>query len=394
VSTIDRFAHPLCRAYFAAAAEAGLEPTPDYNGVRMEGTTLYQVNIRGGLRASAARAFLAPAIRRPNVSVLTRAHATRVVVEEGRATGVEFVRGGVRRVARARAEVILAGGAVNSPQLLQLSGIGPGELLRSLGVPVVSDAPAVGRHLQDHLGVDITYRSSVPTLNQVLGPWWGKLRAGLAWLALRRGPLGMSLNQAGGFARTRDGLARPDLQLYLQPVSYTRAPAGTRPLMRPDPFPGFLFGFNPCRPTSRGEIMLRSPDPMAPPTVRPNYLSTGEDRQAMLDGLRYLRRIAAQPSMRAVIDEELSPGPAAQDDAAMAAHVRDTAWTVFHPSCTCRMGADRATSVLDPRLRVHGIARLRVADASAFPTVTSANTNAPTMMLAARAAALILEDAR
>ncbi len=332
-------------------------------------------------------------MRRPNVSVLTRAHATRVLIDNGRATGVEFISGGARRIARARAEVILAGGAVNSPQLLQLSGVGPGALLQSLGIPVVRDAPAVGRHLQDHLGVDITYRSRVPTLNQVLGPWWGKLGVGLAWLALRRGPLGMSLNQAGGFARTRPDLPRPDLQLYLQPVSYTRAPPGVRPLMRPDPFPGFLFGFNPCRPTSRGEIALRSPDPMAPPAIRPNYLSTEEDRLAMLDGLRYLRRIAGQPSMQAVIEEELSPGPAAEDDASLAAYVRDTAWTVFHPSCTCRMGDDPATSVLDPRLRVHGIGGLRVADASAFPTVTSANTNAPTMMLAARAAQLILEDA-
>jgi choline dehydrogenase len=234
----------------------------------------------------------------------------------------------------------------------------------------------------------------VATLNQVLGPWWGKLGVGLAWLALRRGPLGMSLNQAGGFARTSEGLVRPDLQLYLQPVSYTRAPVGTRPLMRPDPFPGFLFGFNRCRPTSRGEIAITSPDPMAPPSIRPNYLSTEEDRQAMLDGLRYLRRVAGQPSMQAVIDEELAPGTDAEDDAALSAYVRDTAWTVFHPSCTCRMGCDRASSAIDPRLRVHGIAGLRVADASSFPCVTSANTNAPTMMLAARAARLIIEDSR
>jgi choline dehydrogenase len=394
VHGIDGDAHPLCQAYFRAAGEAGVPVARDYNGDGTEGVTLYQVNIRNGVRASAARAFLAPAMRRGNLAVLTRAQATRVLVEDGRATGVEFLRRGRREVARARGEVILAGGAVNSPQLLQLSGIGPGEVLGPLGIPVLREAPAVGRHLQDHLGIDILYRSRVPTLNQALGPWWGKARAGLSYLAARRGPLAMSLNQAGGFVRSRDGLERPDLQLYLQPVSYTRAPPETRPLMSPDPFPGFLFGFSPCRPTSRGEIMLRSADPLEAPAIRPNYLATEEDRADMLAGMRFLRRFAGVPAMRAVIAEELKPGTAAEDDAALEAHVRDNAWTVFHPCGTCRMGTDPATSAVDPRLRVHGVASLRVVDASAFPCVTSANTNAPTMMLAHRAAAMIHEDAR
>jgi choline dehydrogenase len=393
VHPIDGEAHPLCEVCFAAAREMGLPVNADYNGASMEGVALYQVNIRRGLRASAARAFLARAMRRPNLTVLTRAQATRIVIEDGRAAGVAFLHRGQPRLARARAEVILTAGAVNSPQLLQLSGIGPGEVLAPLGIPVVRHAPAVGRHLQDHLGIDILYRSRVPTLNQQLAPWWGKVRAGLNYLLFRRGPLAMSLNHAGGFVRLHAEAPRPELQLYLQPVSYTRAPPDTRPLMSPDPFPGFLFGFNPCRPTSRGEIVLRSPDPLAPPAIRPNYLATPEDRAAMLAGLRFLRRFAEAPAMRAVIAEELKPGAGAADDAALEAHVRDNAWTVFHPTSTCRMGADPQASALDPRLRVHGIRGLRVADASAFPCVTSANTNAPTMMLAARAAALILEDA-
>jgi len=374
----------------------------DYNGAEMEGATAYQVNIRGGVRASTARCYLRPAMRRGNVEVLTRAHVTRLLFEGERVAGVEFRRGGATgaateaetRTARARAEVILAGGAINSPQLLQLSGIGPAEVLRPLGVEIRREAPAVGRHLQDHLGLYILYRARVPTLNQVLGPWPGRLRVGLQYLLLRSGPLAMSINHAGGFARTRPKLKRPDAQLYFQPLSYTRAPVGSRPLMRPDPFPGFQLGVSPCRPTSRGEIAIRSADPFEPPAIRPNYLATDEDRQAMIDGMRLLWRLADQPSLQAVIDEQISPADGARTDAAILAHARDTAWTVFHPSCSCRMGTDPSQSAVDPRLRVHGVGGLRVVDASVFPCVTSANTNVPTIMVAERAAEMILEDAQ
>jgi choline dehydrogenase len=354
------------------------------------------VNIRGGVRASTARCYLRPALRRPNLTVLTRAQVTRVLVADGRATGVEFRRGGgaATGTARARAEVILAGGAVNSPQLLQLSGIGPAELLRPLGIAVARDAPAVGRHLQDHLGLDILCRSRLPTLNQVLGPWSGRLRVGLQYVLRRSGPLAMSVNHAGGFARTRPELARPDIQLYFQPLSYTRAPVGTRPLMHPDPFPGFQLGFSPCRPTSRGEIALRSADPLAPPAIRPNYLATETDRQQIIDGMRFLWRLADQPALKAAIAAQILPAGDARTDEAILTHARAAAWTVFHPSCTCRIGTDPQRSAVDPRLRVHGVAGLRVADASVFPCVTSANTNAPTVMVAERAADMILEDGR
>ncbi|HSF96540.1 MAG TPA: GMC oxidoreductase, partial [Thermohalobaculum sp.] len=371
----------------------GLPVGGDYNGARMEGATAYQVNIRGGQRASAARCYLRPAMKRANVQVLTGARVLRVVLEDGRAVGVEYLRGGQRVVARARGEVILSGGAVNSPQLLQLSGIGPGEVLAPLGIGVAREAPAVGRHLQDHLGLDILYRSRVPTLNQSLRPWWGKLLAGMQYVLLGKGPLGLSVNHAGGFARTRPGLPRPDIQLYFQPMSYTRAPVGTRPLMNPDPFPGFLLGFNPCRPTSRGEIAIRSADPLEAPAIRPNYLATEEDRQAMVDGMRFLWKLADQPAFKAVIAEQITP-KGGRGEAEIMAHARDNAWTVFHPSCTCRMGVDPGESVVDPRLRVHGVERLRVVDASVFPCVTSANTNAPTVMVAERAADFILEDRR
>ena len=393
VADIRGDVHPLCRTYLQAAREANLPVTEDYNGVQMEGASIYQITTKGGTRASTARCYLKPAMKRANVQVLTRAHATRVIFEDGRAVGVEFVRGGRAQVVRARGEVIVCGGAVNSPQLLQLSGIGPGAVLQPLGIEVRCHAPTVGGNLQDHLGLDMLYRSTVPTLNQELGPWWGKLRAGLQFLFLRRGPLTLSINQGSGFVRTRPGLARPNLQLYFSPVSYTRAPEGTRPLLRPDPFPSFLLGFSPCRPTSRGSVLIRSPDPFAAPEIRPNYLSTEADRAAMLEGAHFIRRLADTPAMRSITESEIVPGPQAKGDAAMRAHIRDHAWTVFHASCTCRMGTDPETSSVDPRLRVHGVPWLRVVDTSVFPSVTSGNTNAPTIMVAERASDLILEDA-
>jgi choline dehydrogenase len=394
VADIRGAVHPLCGTYLQAAREAQLPVTEDYNGAQMEGASIYQITTKGGLRASTARCYLRPAMKRANVAVWTRAHVTRVLVEDGRAVGVEYLRGGKRQVVRARGEVILSGGAINSPQLLQLSGIGPAEVLRGLGVGVVRDAPAVGRNLQDHLGVDMLYRSTVPTLNQQLGPWWGKLWAGLQFLALRRGPLTLSVNQGGGFVRSQADLERPDLQLYFSPVSYTRAPVGKRPLMSPDPFPGFLLGFSPCRPTSRGTATAHSPDPLAAPEIRPNYLSTEADRAAMLAGAGMIRKLAGTPAMRRVIEREIAPGPEVRGDEAMRGYIRDNAWTVFHASCTCRMGTDPAASAVDPRLRVHGVAGLRVVDASVFPSVTSGNTNAPTIMVAEKAADMIMEDAK
>jgi len=325
--------------------------------------------------------------------VLTGAQVTGLTFDGARAGGVRWRRRGRDEEARARREIVLAAGAVNSPQLLQLSGIGPAALLREHGIAVRRDVPAVGENLQDHLGADALYRARVPTLNQALRPWHGKLRAGARYVLSRRGPLALSVNQAGGFVRTSNGATRPDLQLYFSPLSYTRAPVGTRPLTNPDPFPGFLLGFNPCRPTSRGRLAIRSADPFEPPAIHPDYLSTERDRHLMLAGMRLVRALADAPSLAAVIDEEILPGRSADSDEALAAHVRDHAWTVFHPCGTCRMADDSLGSVVDARLRVHGIAALRVADASIFPSIPSGNTNAPSIMVGERAAAMMLADA-
>jgi choline dehydrogenase len=386
--------HPLTRIYLEAAAQIGLPTNPDYNGPDMEGATTYQITTKGGFRASTARCYLGPARRRPNLEIRTRAHVTRVLFDGTRAIGVEYRHKGQTKTARARAEVILSGGAINSPQLLQLSGIGPGLVLQKYGIDVLLDAPQVGRNLQDHLGSDNLYVSKVASLNQELGPLLGKMKVALHYALNRKGPLSLSLNQGGGFIRVREDSPGPDLQLYFSPVSYTRAPVGVRPLMSPDPFPGLLIGFNPCKPTSVGHLQIRSPDPFVAPEMHPNYMSTEYDRTLMLAGTKLMRKIAGTQAMSAVVDSELLPGAQVDDDAAIEAYIRKTAWTVFHQCSTCRMGTDPATSVVDPRLKVRGIDGLRVADASIFPSIPTGNTNAPAIMVGEKASDLILEDAR
>lgn len=392
VQDIQAEVHPLCHLYLEAANRAGIPTNPDYNGGSMEGAAIYQLTIRNGLRASTAACYLRPATRRANLELALHAHVTRLLIEGRRVTGVLYRQHGEEKRAIARRGVVLAAGAINSPQFLLLSGIGPAENLKDVGIDPVLDLKDVGRNLQDHLGSDNLYRTHVPSLNQVLGSWLGRFRAGLSYVLRRAGPLGLSVNQGGGFVRTRPGVGRPDLQLYFSPLSYSRVTPGERALMRPDAFPGFLLGSCPCRPTSLGHLQLRSPDPFEAPAIHPNYLDTEDDRQAMLDGLKLVRRIAASSPLADVIDAELRPGPDLRSDNDLLGYIRDTAWTVFHPSGTCRMGADPARAVVDPRLRVHGIDGLRIADASIFPIIPSGNTNAPAIMVGEKAANMILED--
>jgi choline dehydrogenase-like flavoprotein len=395
VSDVSGLAHPLCDTFLAACTEVGISRTHDFNGAQPEGAGYWQVTINDGLRVSSASAYLRPAMGRPNLAVQLRAQATRVVFNGTRATGVEYLQQGARQVAQARGEVLLAAGSINSPQLLELSGIGDAQLLRRFEIPVIADSPAVGAGLQDHLAVCYFYRSRVPTLNDELAPLLGKVKAALRYALGRRGPLAMSVNQAGAFVRSRAELTRPNLHIYFNPASYSTTTTGPkRRLMQPDPYPGFLMSFNTCRPTSRGSIHIRSREPLASPAILPNSLSTDADVQDVYEGSRVVRRIASAAALAQVIESEREPGAAMQAEADLLADFRKRAGSVFHASCTCAMGADPRTSVLDARLRVRGVMGLRVVDASAFPNVTSGNTNAPTMMLAEKAADLILQDSR
>ncbi|PZF75106.1 choline dehydrogenase [Aestuariivirga litoralis] len=386
-------AHPLCKPYLEATERAGLKFTPDFNGASQEGAGLYQFTIKDGIRNSAARAFLRPAMKRKNLLVETHAQATKILFEGNRAVGVAYVQRGMKLDARGR-EIILAGGAINSPQLLQLSGIGPGALLQSLGIPVIRDNANVGARMQDHHGINYTWRMTVPTLNDELRPWWGKLKAGLQYVLTRKGPLSLSINQGGGFFRTHPEMTRPNMQLYMQAFSTLIPKAGERPILNPDPFSGLSLGLSNCRPTSTGEVMIASPDPLAHPRISFNAYGTNSDVEEMLAAVKFLRTIAAQEPLKGLMAEELRPGPEINTDEAMINDFRQRSGTVYHHSCTCRMGPEEKDSVVDPRLRVHGVDGLRVCDASVFPNLIAGNTNAPAMMVGWKGAEIMLGDAR
>ena len=394
VTDIGSKAHPLCKRFIAAGEALGLSFTPDLNGEQTEGVGIYQINTRGGWRASTANEYLRPALRRGGVELRTKAHATRILFDGKRATGIGYRRNGQLHRAMARREVILSGGSINSPQLLQLSGIGDPVQLHKLGIAPLIDASAVGRNLQDHLAVSYFYKTSVPTLNDELRPLFGKIKAGLRYMMDRGGPLSMSVNQGGGFVRSGPEQPRPNLQLYFTPASYTQTPLSERKLLNPDPFSAFLLSFNSCRPTSRGHLHIRSSDPFEQPTIQPNYLATQADIDEARAGNRLLRALAKAKPLSDIITEELVPGASVQGDDALMDDFRNRADTVYHPTSTCIMGRDAAMSVVDERLRVHDIRGLRVIDASVFPTITSGNINAPTVMVAEKGAAMIIEDAR
>jgi choline dehydrogenase len=392
VHDISSEAHPLCQLYLKAGEELGFPIRSTLNGADPEGVGLYHITVRKGTRESASTAFLRPAMRRNNLTVRTHAQTTRVLFHGRSAVGVEYAQGGTLHSVRASREVILCAGAVNSPQLLQLSGIGPGELLRRHGIPLLLDAP-IGRNLQDHLGVDYLFRANKPTLNNKLYPWWGKLRSGMQYVLGRHGPLALSVNQGGGFIRSHPDVAQPDLQMYFSPLSYTRAPTGKRPLMNPDPFPGFLLGYSLCRPSSRGRVEISSPDPLAPPNIYPDYLSTDDDIQGMLAGVHMLRKFASTRSLSSIIEEEIRPGAAITSEEQLLTDIRTRSTTIFHACGTCAMGPDASRFVVDHKLRVHGVNGLRVIDASVFPLLPSGNTNAPAMLVGAKGADLVLESA-
>lgn len=392
VTDCTSLVHPLTGRYLKAGEQAGLALNPDFNGETQEGVGVYQISTRDGRRMSAARAFLRPAMKRKNVRVETDTLATRIIFEGKRAVGIEYEQNGATKTARAGREVILSAGSINSPQLLQLSGVGPVDHLKDLGIDIVHANENVGRNLEDHVGVNYTYRGREATLNQILRPWWGKLLVGMQYLLMRAGPLSLSMNAGGGFFRTDPQQARPNMQLYFQAFSTVKPKAGERPILTPDDWPGFSIGLSNCRPTSRGEIMIRSKNPRDYPKIVANAYSTDEDVAEMLAAVKFVRHIAAQPAMADVIVEEVLPGPSITSDEDLILDFRKRSGTVYHPVSTCRMGPDPARAVVDPRLKVHGLEGLRVIDASIFPDNISGNTNAPSIMTGWKGAELVLED--
>jgi choline dehydrogenase len=377
--------------FIAAAIEAGLPANNDFNDGEQEGAGPFQNTTNRKRRWSTATAYLKPARSRANLAVRTNSHATRIVVENGKASAVEFLCNGEPHVARAQGEIVVCGGVYGSPQLLQLSGIGPGALSQQFGIPVVADIPGVGAELQDHFYVRLAFRCTQPiTLNDVANSPVKKLAAGLQYVLFKRGPLTSNGICAGGFAKSDPRLERPDIQLNFSVWSFAER---TNRGVVPHPFPGFTISAVHLRPDARGSVMLKSPDPLAPPSIRFNFLRTQYDLQALTAGMRLARDITRQPAFAPYVAEELLPGAQVESDAEFEASIRKNGVSNLHPVGTCRMGADPA-AVCDPRLRVNGIGGLRVVDAAVMPTVPAGNTNAPTIMIAEKASDMILADAR
>ncbi|HEY2683332.1 MAG TPA: GMC family oxidoreductase N-terminal domain-containing protein [Steroidobacteraceae bacterium] len=391
VKDVTALLHPMHANWLAAAAELQLPVTDDFNGEHPLGLGCYQITVRDGRRWSAADAFLRPALARPNVRLVTDALVSKLRIESRRAVGLEYALGNTKHTATAQREVILCAGTVNSPQLLQLSGIGDGAELSAMGITPVLDNKAVGENLQDHLAVVYSYRATRPTLNNELHSNFAKLKVGLRYLLTRRGPAALSVNQFGGFVRTNPespGLA--DVQLYCNPVTY---PAGdfTRKRINVDAFAGFYLCYQPTRPTSVGRIKLAGPDYRQPPRIFPNYLSTHKDVTDVKYAARFLKSLAQTRAIGELIKEPVGPDILRMNDSDMIEDFKARAATVYHPVGSCRMGPAADGAVVDAKLRVHGIEALRIADASVFPTLTAANTNAPTLMVAQKAADLIHE---
>src|SRR6266478_3295749 len=383
-----RHADPLSDAFVKAAVETGIPFNPDFNGATQEGAGFFQTTTRRGRRASSAFSYLRPAKGRGNLCVETSALAQRILFEGRRAKTVEYRQQGRVRTVRARKEILVSSGAYNSPQLLQLSGVGPADLLKSHGIDVVLDAQGVGNDLQDHLQVRLVTRCAQSvTLNDIVNHPVRRLMAGVQYAALRKGPLTIAAGTSGAFFKTNPRLASPDIQIHFLPFSTDKMGEKLHS------FSGFSASVCQLRPESRGSLRIKSAEPTVPPEIRINYLATETDRAAFIEGLKVLRKILSAPALKPYVAEEVAPGPRISSDEELLSFCRRTGSTVYHPTSTCRMGND-PLAVVDQRLRLRGIEGLRVVDASIMPDLMSGNTNAPTIMIAEKASDMILEDAR
>jgi choline dehydrogenase len=384
----SRCPDPLSEAFVTAAAETGMPINPDFNGATQEGAGWFQTTTRRGRRASTAVCYLRRVRRQANLRVETAALAQRIVFDGRRAVAVEYRRDGTLQTARARKEILVSGGAYNSPQLLQLSGVGPADLLRRHGIDVVLDAPGVGHDLQDHLQVRIVTRCTQRiTLNDIAASRFRKMVTGLRYAAFRTGPLTIAAGTSGAFFKTNPRLATPDVQIHFLPFSTDKMGEKLHS------YSGFSASVCQLRPESRGSLRIKSADPSAPPEIRINYLATETDRTANVEGLKMLRKILQAPALSAYTIDEVEPGPKVSSDEELLDFCRQRGSTVYHPTSTCRMGND-TLAVVDQRLRVRGIEGLRVIDASIMPDLVSGNTNAAVIMIAEKASQMILEDAQ
>jgi choline dehydrogenase len=379
--------HQLCEAFLDAAEQCGIPRTDDFNGPKQEGAGYFQLTAKKGRRWSTAAGYLRQARQRHNLKIELNALATKILFSGRRAIGIQYRQGETLRTAYADGEVILSGGAFNSPQLMQLSGIGPSDLLRSHGIEVITDVPGVGSDLQDHLQVRMQFRCGQPiTANDVINDWRYRYGAGIRYMLTRKGLLSVGAGYAGAFFKTRPDLATPDVQIHFLIFSSETAGANVHP------FSGFMASVCQLRPDSRGFVRIKSADPATPPAIQPRYLTARNDIETIVAGLKQLREVMNRPVMRKLIAEERQPGDKIVTDADLLEYARNTGTTVYHPTSTCRMGPDPA-AVVDERLRVRGFERLRVIDASIMPSLVSGNTNAAAVMIGEKGSDMVLQDA-
>ncbi len=377
----------ICESLISAAGELGVPRNSDFNGAQQEGAGYFQQTARNGRRCSTAVGFLNPVKHRLNLQIVTHALVEKVVVENSKATAINISVKGQARTFNLKpgGEIILSAGAIGSPQIMQLSGLGPGKLLQSLDIPVIKDLPGVGQNLQDHLQLRSVYEVNTATLNEEINNVFRRMWIGMQYVFNRSGPMSMGASQVCIFARSRPGLDTPNIQYHFQPLS------ADKPGVEMHPFPGVTLSACQLRPESTGEIVIKSPDPKVYPAIHPNYLSTSLDQQTAIESLQFTRRLVETDSLKPYIVREHTPGSHIQTDEELLDGARQIAQTIYHPTSTCKMGSD-AMAVVDERLKVHGIESLRIVDASIMPAIVSGNTNAPTIMIAEKASDMIIED--
>ncbi len=386
-------AHPICDAFLKAGQQLQIPLNDDFNGECIDGLGYYHHTIcSSAKRMSAARGWLETARKRPNFQLEANAHVVRLEISDRTVSGVVYRQGDRLITARARREVVLASGAINTPQLLMVSGIGPGSSLRDVGVEVRHDLAAVGQHMQDHFAYDMHFRSRVPTMNQQLCSWYGKLRAGLQYYLFKAGPLSSGTTHAGGFVKSSPSRDRANLQLYFSPLTRDLQPGSPGRMAQADPYAAFSIGICNTRPKSRGDISLRSDDISDAPMIRFNFLDDPDDLVEMVEGAHVTRALANAPALKEIIEREYLPGPDARSEEDLEEDIRARGYSIYHPCGTCRMGADRKRSVVNSRLEVRDLHGLRIADASVLPFVPTGNLNGSAMMIGQRASEIILED--
>ena len=388
--------HPIKKNFLDCCMQAQITSSK-FGYIEGEGIGPYSITTKNGKRCSSSDSFLKPSVKRTNLKVLTNTIVKKILIKKELAVGVELTRNSWLQkketlIMNAKKEVVLCAGAINSPQLLQLSGIGERQLLEQHQINVVLDQPNVGMNLQDHLGINYYSKASIPTLNDVLGNWNGLLKSGIEYIFKGTGPLSLGVNQIGGLAKSSASENDADMQLYLNPVSYSIRQGNVRKLTKPDKFSGFFLSFNSCRPYSRGQVKIQSSDPQIPPKILCNYLSEKKDIEDIIKGASLISRMQETEAIKGILKESPFTQLRKMTDDEIIYDFKNRAGTVFHPCGTCRMGPDPRTSVVDPKLKVHNIDNLRVVDASIFPNITSANTNAPTIMVAHKAADMMLDS--